>query len=161
MRRVVGPQPARVVLDPTGRLPTAAKVFANDGVRRLLVTTEGTRCVPPSGVEILALPAADKHIAPRTILAALAERGLCRVLIEGGADTVSRFLAAGCLDRLHVIIAPIILGAGRASFILPPIERADQALRVPIHAHQLDDEVLFDCDLSAQRLPIGRAKTST
>ena len=161
VRRVVGPQPARVVLDPTGRLPAAAKVFANDGVRRLLVTTEGTRCAPPSGVEILALPSADKHIAPRTILAALAERGLCRVLIEGGADTVSRFLAAGCLDRLHVIIAPIILGAGRASFILPPIERADQALRVPMHAHQLDDEVLFDCDLSAQRLPIGRAKTST
>ena len=160
VRRVAGPQPARVVLDPNGRLPATAKVFANDGVRRLLVTAEGTRCAPPSGVEILALPIIDKHIAPPTILAALAERGLCRVLIEGGADTVSRFLTAGCLDRLHVMVAPIILGAGRASFILPPIERADQALRVPIHAHQLDDEVLFDCDLSAQRVPIGRAKIS-
>ena len=160
VRRVAGPQPARVVLDPNGRLPATAKVFANDGVRRLLVTAEGTRCAPPSGVEILTLPNADKHFAPPTILAALAERGLRRVLIEGGADTVSRFLAAGCLDRLHVMVAPIILGAGRASFILPPIERADQALRVPIHAHQLDDEVLFDCDLSAQRVPIGRAKIS-
>jgi hypothetical protein len=31
-----------------------------------------------------------------------------------------------------------------------------------IRAHQLvDDDVLFDCDLSAQRVPIGRAKTST
>jgi diaminohydroxyphosphoribosylaminopyrimidine deaminase/5-amino-6-(5-phosphoribosylamino)uracil reductase len=161
VRRVAGPQPARVVLDPNGRLPASAKVFAKDGVRRLLVTAEGTRCTPPSGVEILVLPIAGKHIAPPTILAALAERGLRRVLIEGGADTVSRFLAAGCLDRLHVMVAPIILGAGRASFILPPIERADQALRVPIHAHQLDDEVLFDCDLSAQRVPIGRAKKST
>jgi diaminohydroxyphosphoribosylaminopyrimidine deaminase/5-amino-6-(5-phosphoribosylamino)uracil reductase len=161
VRRVAGPQPARVVLDPNGRLPATAKVFASDGVRRLLVTAEGTRCAPPSGVEILALPIAGKHIAPPTILAALAERGLRRVLIEGGADTVSRFLAAGCLDRLHVMVAPIILGAGRASFILPPIERADQALRVPVHAHQLDDEVLFDCDLSAQRVPIGRAKIST
>jgi diaminohydroxyphosphoribosylaminopyrimidine deaminase/5-amino-6-(5-phosphoribosylamino)uracil reductase len=161
VRRVAGPQPARVVLDPNGRLPASAKVFASDGVRRLLVTAEATRCAPPSGVEILALPAADKHIAPATILAALAERGLRRVLIEGGADTVSRFLAAGCLDRLHVMVAPIILGAGRASFILPPIERADQALRMPIRVHQLDDEVLFDCDLSAQRVPIGRAKTST
>ena len=158
VRRVAGPQPARVVLDPNGRLPASAKVFANDGVRRLLITAEGTRCAPPSGVEILALPIADKHIAPPTILAALAERGLRRVLIEGGADTVSRFLAAGCLDRLHVMVAPIILGAGRASFILPPIERADQALRMPVHAHQLDDEVLFDCDLSAQRVPIGACK---
>lgn len=161
VRRVAGPQPARVVLDPNGRLAASAKVFANDGVRRLLVTAEATRCAPPSGVEILALPTADRHIAPATILAALAARGLRRVLIEGGADTVSRFLAAGCLDRLHVMVAPIILGAGRASVILPPIERADQALRMPIRTHQLDDEVLFDCDLSAQRVPIGRAKTST
>jgi diaminohydroxyphosphoribosylaminopyrimidine deaminase/5-amino-6-(5-phosphoribosylamino)uracil reductase len=161
VRRVAGSQPARVVIDPNGRLPASAKVFACDGVRRLLVTAEATRCAPPSGVEILALATADRHIAPPTILAALAERGLRRVLIEGGADTVSRFLAAGCLDRLHVMVAPIILGAGRASFILPAIERADQALRMPIRAHQLDDEVLFDCDLSAQRVRIGRAKTST
>jgi riboflavin biosynthesis pyrimidine reductase len=149
------------VLDPNGRLPASAKVFTGDGIRRLLVTAEGTQCALPSGVEILALPAADGRIAPPAILATLAERGLCRILIEGGADTVSRFLTAGCLDRLHVMVAPIILGAGRASFILPPIERADQALRMPIRAHQLDDEVLFDCDLSAQRVPIGRTKIST
>ncbi|MGH6725140.1 MAG: RibD family protein [Pseudolabrys sp.] len=161
VRRVAGPQPARVVLDPNGRLSPGAKVFAGDGVRRLLVTAAGTRCAPPPGVEVLALPIVGKHIAPPAILAALAEAGLRRVLIEGGADTVSRFLAAGCLDRLHVMVAPIILGAGRASFILPPIERADQALRVPVHAHRLDDEVLFDCDLSAQRVAVGQAKKST
>jgi diaminohydroxyphosphoribosylaminopyrimidine deaminase/5-amino-6-(5-phosphoribosylamino)uracil reductase len=161
VRRVAGPQPARVVIDPKGRLAASARVFASDGVRRLLITAEGVRCTPPAGVEILALPMADRHIAPPTILAALAEHGLRRVLIEGGADTVSRFLGAGCLDRLHVVVAPTILGAGRPSFILPPIERADQALRMVVHAHQLDDEILFDCDLSAQRVPIGRAKIST
>ena len=161
VRRVAGPQPARVIIDPKGRLPASAKVFAGDGVRRLLITAQGTPSAPPTGVEVLTLPIIEAQIAPSTILSALAERGMRRVLIEGGADTVSRFLAAGCLDRLHVVVAPIILGAGRASFILPPIERADQALRMPIRAHQLDDEVLFDCDLSAQRVPIGRAKTST
>ncbi len=161
VRRVTGPQPARVVLDPNGRLAGSAKVFAADGVRRLLVTAQGTTCAPPSGVEILTLPTTERQIAPPAILAALAERGLRRVLIEGGADTVSRFLSSGCLDRLHIMVAPIIFGSGRASFILPTIERADQALRVPVHSHQLDDEVLFDCDLSAQRVPIGRAKTST
>ncbi len=161
VRRVAGPQPTRVVIDPNGRLLASARMFASDGVRRLLVTAKGTRCAPPAGVEILSLPTNDKYIAPRTILAALADRGMRRVLIEGGADTVSRFLAAGCLDRLHVVVAPIILGSGRASFTLPAIERADQALRIPIRAHQLDDEVLFDCDLTAQRVPIGLAKTST
>jgi riboflavin-specific deaminase-like protein len=161
VRRVAGPHPARIVIDPNGRLPPSAKVFTKDGIRRLLVTAEGATYSLASEVEVVALPAAGGRIAPRAILAALAERGLRRILIEGGADTVSGFLTAGCLDRLHVVVAPIILGAGRASFILPPIERADQALRMPIHAHQLDDEVLFDCDLSTQRVPVGRAKIST
>ena len=92
---------------------------------------------------------------------ALAERGFRRILIEGGADTVSRFLAARCLDRLHVLVAPIILGAGRSSLTLPPIERVDEAVRAPMRVHVLGADVLLDCDLSAQRVPIGRAKMST
>lgn len=161
VRRVNGPHPARVVIDPKGRLPASAKLFANDGVPRLLVTASSTRCTPPAGVEVIALPVSDGALAPAAILAALAARGLRRVLIEGGANTVSGFLKAGCLDRLHVVVAPVILGSGRASFILPEIERADQGLRFPVRTHRLGDEVLFDCDLSAQRLAAGRANTST
>ena len=161
VRRVAGPHPARVVVDPNGRLPAGAKVFSDDGVRRLLVTAQGTRCDPPDGVEVVVLPLSEGQILPSAILTALAHQGLRRVLIEGGAQTLSRFLAAGCLDRLHVMVAPVIFGSGHPGFILPPVERADQALRTPMRIHQIDDEVLFDCDLSARRVPIGRAKTST
>lgn len=157
VRRVSGPQPARVVIDPRGRLPQSARLLADDGVRRMILTAEDVRPTLPDGIEIVGLPKSEAGIAPSAILAALAERGLRRILIEGGADTVSRFLAAGCLDRLHVIVAPIVLGSGRVGLALPPIERADQALRMPMHVHCLDDEVLFDCDLSAQRVGIGRA----
>ncbi|MDO8934090.1 MAG: dihydrofolate reductase family protein, partial [Rhodocyclaceae bacterium] len=90
-----------------------------------------------------------------------AARGMRRMLIEGGANTVSRFLVAGCLDRLHVIVAPIILGGGGPGLILPPLERADQALRMPTRVHRIEDDVLFDCDLSAQRVTLGVAKKST
>jgi riboflavin-specific deaminase-like protein len=161
VRRVEGPSPARVVIDPNGRLPASAKVFAADGLQRSVIVAEGIDCPSIPEVENIALPVIGGRIEPAAILAALAERGFRRILIEGGADTVSRFLMAGCLDRLHVIVAPIIIGSGRSSFVLPPIERADQALRVPIRAHQLDDEVLFDCDLSDQRIAVGRAKKST
>lgn len=160
VRRVTGPQPARVVLDPKGRLPASAKIFTSNGGRRLLVTAEGTQHASGADVEVISLPAVEGRIAPPTLLAALAERGMHRILIEGGANTVSVFLAAGCLDRLHVIVAPIILGSGRASFILPAVERADQALRSPMRTFQLDDDILLDCDLSAQRIPVGRAKKS-
>src|SRR5437764_4502369 len=130
VRHVAGPHPARVVLDPKGRLAACAKVFTCDGVRRLAIVAEGARCDFNADVEVLSLPAADGRIAPRAIVAALAERGLRRILIEGGAETVSCFLAGSCLDRLHVIVAPIIIGSGRPGFVLPPIERADQAIRL-------------------------------
>jgi riboflavin-specific deaminase-like protein len=161
VRRVAGPNPVRVVIDPAGRLPASARLFARDGARRLVVTAEGTRPQLPADIEIVPLPRHQRLIAPADILRALAERGLRRILIEGGAETVSRFLAGGCLDRLHIIVAPIIIGTGRPSFNLPPVERVHEALRAPMHVHRLDDEVLFDCDLSAQRRLIGIANTST
>jgi riboflavin-specific deaminase-like protein len=161
VRRVTGPSPARVVIDPNGRLPPTARLLAADGARRLVLTAKGNSNSHPAGVEIVALARRSGHIPPAAILAALAARGFRRILIEGGADTVSRFLAAGCLDRLHVMIAPIIIGAGRASVTLPPIARLEHALRTPMRCHVLGDEVLLDCDLGAQRIAVGVAKKST
>jgi diaminohydroxyphosphoribosylaminopyrimidine deaminase / 5-amino-6-(5-phosphoribosylamino)uracil reductase len=161
VRRVEGPSPARVIVDPSGRLPSTARVLTADGIRRLVVTAAGVPARLPSGIEIVPLAADNGALAPAAIVAALAGRGFRRILIEGGADTVSRFLAARCLDRLHILVAPIILGAGRSSLTLPPIARVEEAMRAPMRAHALDGDVLLDCDLSAQRVAIGRAKTST
>jgi len=161
VRRVEGPSPARVIVDPNGRLPTTARALAADGNRRLVVTGDDARTQLPQGVEIVRLTADGGRIAPSTILAALAERGFRRILIEGGADTISRFLAAGCLDRLHIVVAPIILGSGPSSLAMAPIKRVEEAKRAPIRAHLRGEEVLLDCDLTAQRVPIGRAKKST
>jgi diaminohydroxyphosphoribosylaminopyrimidine deaminase/5-amino-6-(5-phosphoribosylamino)uracil reductase len=161
VRRVAGPSPARIVLDPRGRLPAHARVLAQDGARRLVITAEGVRPSLPPGVEIIEVPAPGGEIAPAAILRALAEQGFGRILIEGGAHTVSRFIAAGCLDRLHVMVAPIMFGSGQTGVTLAPIARADQALRSPMRAHLIGEEVLLDCDLTAQRVAIGRAKKST
>jgi len=159
VRHVAGPSPARVVIDPSGRLPAAARLFAEDGIRRLVITRAETLTRLPAGVEHLALPSPRGQLAPEAILAALAERGFRRILIEGGADTVSRFLAAGCLDRLHVVIAPIILGAGRSSVTLAPIARVEEAMRAPMRVHVLGEEVLLDCDLGAQRVAVAKKST--
>jgi riboflavin-specific deaminase-like protein len=160
VRRVPGPNPARVAIDPKGRLPASARLLNDDGVRRLIVTAEGVRC-DHRGAEALRLPATNGQIAPAAILRGLAELGMRRMLIEGGADTLSRFLAAGCLDRLHVVVAPIILGAGRSGVSLDPIDHVEEALRPPVRIHALGGDILFDCDLSARRRSVGRAKKSS
>lgn len=161
VRRVDGPNPVRVVIDPRGTLSRDARIFAADGVRRIVITGEQGSSRVGDDIETIALPAPGTHIDPSEILDALSARGLRRVLIEGGGQTVSRFLAAGCLDRLHVVVAPVILGSGLPGLTLPPIARMTEALRVPIHAHRLNDEVLFDCDLSAQESCMGEANRST
>lgn len=159
VRRVVGPNPVRVVIDPRGTLSRSARVFAADGTRCIVVIREQARSQPANGIETIALASPTPLLDPAAILGALSARGLRRVLVEGGARTVSHFLAAGCLDRLHVVVAPVILGSGLPSLALPPIARATDALRVPVHVHPLGDEVLFDCDLS-RRAPAGEANRS-
>jgi riboflavin-specific deaminase-like protein len=161
VRHVAGPNPARVVIDPRGRIAASARLFARDGARRLVVTTPGAPLDLPADVERIDLPAADGTIAPAAILAALAEQGFRRIMIEGGSNTVSRFIATGCLDRLHIVVAPIILGTGRGGVALPPITRCEDALRPPMRLHHFDGgEVLFDCDLTARRISVGRANRS-
>jgi riboflavin-specific deaminase-like protein len=161
VRRVAGPNPARIVIDPRGRLSPDARLLTDDGAARLVLTAEGTTLQMPPGVETIALPCQDGHIAPAAILTSLVRRGFRRIMIEGGAQTVSRFLRAGCLDRVHVIVAPLILGAGPLAFDLVPVQRVDDALHPPTRIHRFGDEILFDCDLTAQRVPIGCANTST
>jgi diaminohydroxyphosphoribosylaminopyrimidine deaminase/5-amino-6-(5-phosphoribosylamino)uracil reductase len=151
VRHVDGPNPVRVVIDPRRTLPATARAFAADGISRIVITRADAPLAAGEDVETIVLPETGGLFAPAAILEALAARGLRRVLIEGGAQTVSHFLAAGCLDRLHIVVAPVILGSGIPGLVLPAIARMNEALRVPMHIRALGDEVLFDCDLSTRR----------
>lgn len=147
VRRVQGRNPARVVIDPSGRLPPGARCLIDDGARRLVVRAlDGPPA--PAGVEVVRLAAKGDPMSPRAIVDALFERGLKTLLIEGGAWTVSGFIDAGAVDRLHVLVAPMILGSGKTGLALKPIARLAEARRPVTHVHLLTDgDVLFDCDL--------------
>ncbi|MCA1783089.1 MAG: RibD family protein [Dermatophilaceae bacterium] len=44
----------------------------------------------------------------------LADRGVRRLLVEGGQDVHTQFLCAGLADELHVVVAPFFVGDSRA-----------------------------------------------
>ena len=157
VRLVHGKSPARVIIDPRGRLPHQSLVWQDDGIRKIWIVGDGVNVHPLPQVGLIRLPAIDGRINPIQILQALSAAGLKRVLIEGGAETISRFLSAQCLDRLHLIVSPIVLGSGRPSFNLPPIEHMDQAMRLPVKTHLIGNEIVFDCDLQQQRSAITTA----
>ena len=148
VRRCAGQNPARVVIDPHCRLPPDALVWREDGARRVLV--HGREAAPPGfAPEAIAIAADGRGaLAPKAIVAALFARGFRRLLVEGGAHTISRFMDAGMIDRLHLLVAPLIIGSGKAGLELAEITRLADAARPPTRIIALPDgDVLFDCDL--------------
>ena len=152
VRRVPGRHPVRVVIDPGGRCPASAKCFADDGIRRMVVRSLEATSALPIGVEEIRIAAHDRTLSPSAIVAALFNAGVFTMLIEGGASTVSQFIDADAVDRLHVLVAPMILGSGKPGLQLRPIARLAQARRPTARIHVLaDGDVLFDCNMRDDR----------
>jgi diaminohydroxyphosphoribosylaminopyrimidine deaminase / 5-amino-6-(5-phosphoribosylamino)uracil reductase len=146
-REVAGPNPVRVVLDPARRLAADHRVFTDGAAPTLLVTAADG---PSSHGRAEVLYMSGGLDLP-SLLSLLAARGLSRMFVEGGGRTVSAFLAAGCLDRLHLTVAPIILGSGIPAFTLPEAVRIDQGLRFRWTPHTIGDDMLFDIALDRAR----------
>jgi len=155
VRAVEGDDPHRVVLDPSGRAPRQARVLS-DGRPTTWVVGPAAAAVlgpVPPAVRVLEVPAGDDGFEPLAVLDRLAGLGLGRVLVEGGGRTVSRFLAAGVLDRMHLTVAPVLLGSdGRPGVRLPGPELARDAPRPPSRAFPMGDDVCFDLDLAGLRV---------
>lgn len=153
VREVEGANPVRVVLDPDDRLVAGRHVFT-DGSARTLVVRRASRGEARPAVEgdVLMMPVGPAgDFDPGMVLQALRDQGCRRVLIEGGGITVSRFVQAGVVDRLHVAVAPLLIGSGRPALTLTPIDSLDQALRPPCRYFRLGDDMLFDLDLKTRR----------
>jgi riboflavin-specific deaminase-like protein len=149
-RLVPGTHPTRVVIDPQRRLGAHHSIFQDGEAPTLLVCASGAAGGQHGRAEVVPIARDEAGGLPvGAILDALRARGLGRIFIEGGGVTLSRFLAAGALDRLHVAVAPCILGSGRAAFSLPIIEQLSDAIAFECRHFALGPDILFDCALRA------------
>jgi riboflavin-specific deaminase-like protein len=149
VRHCRGLNPARVVIDPAGRLPSDSPVLAADGTRRIVV--QAVDVDRPPGVEVIVLPAEQGRIPAPAIREALTRAGLSSILIEGGATTLAAFVQDGLLARLHVAVAPLLIGGGPQGFRTPnPVALLSDAIRPETRVFGLGSDVLFDCALQPQ-----------
>jgi diaminohydroxyphosphoribosylaminopyrimidine deaminase/5-amino-6-(5-phosphoribosylamino)uracil reductase len=146
-RLVDGPSPVRVVLDPECRLEETHRVFDDGPETLLLCAPEMANAGCLGAAVVLPVPRGPAGLDIVAILALLRARGLRRILVEGGGITVSRFMAAGALDRLHATVAPLVMGGGVRAFALPPVERLEEGRRFVWTAYRMGADVLLDIPL--------------
>lgn len=139
-----GQNPARIIIDPQGRLPDDAPALRDDGTRRFVIqATERPRA---NDVQVIRLKPRNGQLDPAEIFARLRSEGLHSLLIEGGGITIARFLEAKLLTRLHVAIAPLLIGGGPQGLTMPsPSKYLSTALRPQMRAFSLGSDVVFDC----------------
>ncbi|MBI5722015.1 MAG: RibD family protein [Burkholderiales bacterium] len=160
-RRVPGTHPTRVVLDPMQRVPVAARVLQDRDAPTLWLCDErwhDPTLAPRVAARVLAVPGlagSDGVFDAQVVRHVLVAQGLRVLFIEGGGVTVSRFLAQGLLDRLHLALAPVLIGEGRRGVRLPASSCLADCLRPGGRIVRLGGDVLWDFDLSPS--PSGSA----
>jgi diaminohydroxyphosphoribosylaminopyrimidine deaminase/5-amino-6-(5-phosphoribosylamino)uracil reductase len=150
-REVEGASPVRVVLDTDRRLHADYRVFREAPETLLLCAVDAPGDDHMGEASVLRLPRAREGLDIGAVIAALAGRGLRRIFVEGGGITVSRFLAAGALDRLHVTIAPLLIGSGIPAFTLPEATSLTEGLRLDWSVHHVGADLLLDIPLARMR----------
>jgi riboflavin biosynthesis pyrimidine reductase len=125
-------------LDPTSPLFTAAEP------RTLVLTHAGApadRLAGLAGVADLVVAGTDR-VDLAAALDQLAERGLGRVLCEGGPHLFGGLLAANLADELCLTVSPLLVGAGPGRIIAgEPLAAAVDPIRL---GHLLEeDDALF------------------
>ena len=108
--------PVRVVLDRRLRLPAESRLARSAADQPLWLFTSladvgMVRELRTRGVTLFSLPPQNSAAELHHILATLAEQGITRVLVEGGATLGTAFLRAGLVDRLYQFAAPMLIGA--------------------------------------------------
>jgi len=110
-------QPIRIVVDGRLRLSLTSKLVRQAGTHPLwLVTRKGAeasrrKVFESCGVEIIEIaPDAEGNVDHGLAMAALGERGLTRVLVEGGAHLAAALLRHGLIDRVAWFRAPMLIG---------------------------------------------------
>jgi riboflavin-specific deaminase-like protein len=142
-----GTSPVRVVIDPDRKLRADHRIFQDGAAPTLLFTRASSS--PHGHAEVVAIPSTASHLHVAAVVAELRRRGLQRIYVEGGGVTVSRFLEAGELERLHVTVAPTLFGSGAPSFVLRDIHDLAQARSLAWRTFAMGADVLFDCTVRA------------
>jgi len=108
--------PIRIVLDRDARLGTGSALVKSAGETPLwlLVGPEAdagaTAALASAGVNVLRVGGGSGGLDIHAVLKLLAERGITRLLVEGGARVAATLVSNGLADEVVLFRAPVVIG---------------------------------------------------
>ncbi len=112
-----GRSPVRIVLDAQLRVPLSMNVVSTARENPTWVFTApqaspmAEKILRDKGVEVFRVPSTGGKLDLAEILKILAERGITRLMVEGGPRVAASFVAADLVDEAVVFHAPNAIGA--------------------------------------------------
>jgi len=111
--------PVRVVLDRALRIPGASRLVQSARETPLWVMTSNFSEAPAAmklgaaGAQVIRVAATTAPVGLDlpAVLHALSEKGITRLMVEGGARVASSFVAAGLVDEVWLLRGPATIGA--------------------------------------------------
>ena len=134
----------RIVFDTNLRLTGEEKIFTEAAdnpvwiVTSVAPTDERAKTLVNAGADIITVPKnAEGHIDLKAAMKILSDKGITRLLVEGGAGLMTSFLKAGLYDQLYWFRSGSIIGSdGLSTAQALGIENMDQKIKLT-HLEQI------------------------
>ena len=143
-RKIKGPNPIRLIIDPTLKLTNKYKIFKDDN--KNIIFTNSSKEKKFINTNIVKFP---KKNFTKNIYDYLKKTSLQTILIEGGPTTLSHFIGLKLLNYMQFIISPTIIGSGIDSVRLKPISDLKNALRAKNTICKLGKEIIVTLDFNS------------
>ena len=143
-RKIKGPNPIRLIIDPTLKLTNKYKIFKDDN--KNIIFTNSSKEKKFINTTIVKFP---KKNFTQNIYDYLEKTSLQTILIEGGPTTLSHFIKLKLLNYMQFIISPTIIGSGIDSVRLKPISNLKNALRAKNTICKLGKEIIVTLDFNS------------
>lgn len=142
--------PARVVLDSTGRTPTDARILDDAATTYVIVSeaaaAERREALTDAGAEVLV--AGEERVDVADAVGALADRGVDRLMVEGGGEVLFSCFEAGVVDELHVYVGSLVVGGRDAPTLADGEGFVDGFPRLRLtDVERLDDGVVLSYEI--------------
>jgi diaminohydroxyphosphoribosylaminopyrimidine deaminase/5-amino-6-(5-phosphoribosylamino)uracil reductase len=136
--------PVRVVLDRSLRIPGSSRLVHSARQTPLWVMTSNTSEAPAAmklgaaGAQVIRVGTAPAGLDVKTVLHALSQRGITRLLVEGGSRVASSFVAAGFVDEVWLLRGTAAIGAdGVAALDALPLTAITQSPELKVRASEM------------------------